>query len=104
MSFFFWFLQINLAQKVFKFTQNNQNHWLIKLFNQLGKFGDVILWILVNFLFSHNGLYFQILDSTIGWEILKKVYFVPPILVVAGIYYFSKLGKRPKPPKVKVDS
>lgn len=66
-SFLFWFLQINLATKVFKFTQNNPKHPLITIFSKLGMIGDAILWITVNLLFSHNGLYFQILDSSIGW-------------------------------------
>lgn len=53
--------------RVFKFTQNNPKHPLITLFSSLGMLGDAILWIAVNLLFSHNGLYFQILDSSIGW-------------------------------------
>ena len=66
-SFLLWFLQINLATKVFKWIQQNAKHPLMKIYDSLGTLGYVGLWIIVNFLFSHNGLYFQILDSGLGF-------------------------------------
>lgn len=66
LSFFFWFMQINLAQKVFKFSQNVK-HPIVKAYNSTGIVGYIFLWVVVNFFFSHNGLYFQILDSSLGY-------------------------------------
>lgn len=96
LSFFFWFLQINLSQKVFKFAKQNGKHMLVKLYESMGIFGYILLWIFVNFIFSHNGLYFQILDSQLGFAILKRLYFAPPLIVVFLIIWVGQLsgGKR----------
>ena len=66
LSFTFWFLQINLATKVFKWVQQNQKNQIVVVYNKLGKIGNIIVWLIVDILFSQNGLYFQILDSDLG--------------------------------------
>ena len=70
------------------------------MYKSLGKSGYFLLWFVVNFLFTHNGLYFQILDSFLGFEILKHLYFLPPIFIIVSIWYFGKLGKKSRKPKI----
>ncbi len=69
---------------------------LVQLYESMGIVGYILLWIFVNFMFSINGLYFQILDSQLGFAILKKLYFAPPLIVVFLIILVGKLsvGKR----------
>lgn len=86
-------MQINLAMKVFKFSQNEKS-LLVKFFKKSGIIGQILIWIVVNFLFSHNGLYFQILDSQLGFQILKRLYFIPPLLIAISIFLFSKYTPR----------
>jgi lysophospholipid acyltransferase len=93
LSFGLWFLQINLATKVFKFIQLHPNHLLVTLFTRLGFIGKALIWILVNFFFSHNGLYFQILDSYLGLLIMKRLYFMPPLIIVGLIWFFGRGNK-----------
>ena len=66
LSFMLWFLQINLATKVFKWVQQNEKNQIVVVYNKLGIIGNIIVWLIVNILFSQNGLYFQILDSGLG--------------------------------------
>lgn len=66
----------------------------------MGKIGYVMLWLFVNFMFTHNGLYFQILDSGLGFEILKQIYFLPPVIVVVLLWYVGTLSKKQKKQKI----
>jgi hypothetical protein len=103
LSFLFWFLQINLATKVFKWIQFNQKNPIVLIYNKLGLIGDIILWCIVNFLFSQNGLYFQILDSALGFIILKRILFIPPLIIVISIFVFDFLNKKSRKPKTPKD-
>jgi hypothetical protein len=89
-SFWLWFLQVTLAANVFKFTQKKPNHPILKLYRKTKFFGLAFMWILVHWTFTHNGLYFQILDSQLSYEILKKVKFVPPLMLVVGILMVNR--------------
>lgn len=66
----------------------------MKLYKAMGKAGYVMLWVFVNLMFTHNGLYFQILDSSLGFEILKQIYFLPPLIVIGLVWYVGKLSKK----------
>lgn len=76
---------MNLATKVFKFVQQSANHPIVKAYNSSGIIGKLLLWLVVNILFTTNGLYFQILDSHLGFLILKRLFFLPPLVVIAAI-------------------
>ena len=99
LSFGLWFLQINLAAKVFKLSQKNSKHLFMALYESMGVAGPVILWIIVNLIFSHNGLYFQILDSYLGFLIMKQMCFIPPVIIFLSLFYLSISSKGPRKPK-----
>ncbi len=63
-TFFCWFSQVHLSGLIFKYS-HNPNNILMKLYKKSGPLGYYILWIICNWVFTHNGLYFQILSSNL---------------------------------------
>ena len=103
-SFFLWFAMVHLAQLIFK---ANRNYGVIgKTFKKTGIVGEILLWIIVNTLFSNSGTYFQILSAKAGWKIMVAykfitvlVIFIPIILLeLSGVSKSKKSkSKAPKP-------
>lgn len=70
---------------------------MVKIYNKSGIVGYILLWIAVNWAFSHNGLYFHVLSSKTCLQILKRIWFGPPLLIILLSVYFTVFpGKRIK--------
>ena len=52
------------------------------------------MWVLSTFLFTHFGLYFQVLSLKQGLKIMQAVYFVPSIILLMGIVFFTLMGTK----------
>lgn len=91
-----------MSQIIFRLCKNDK-FFLKVIYTKLGKLGFVLLWIFWNGLFSHNGLYFQILEGSAGLKILYEISYIPVIFLVVGIIVFS-MFKPPKKPKVETKS
>lgn len=101
-SFFLWFAMVHLAQLVFK---ANRNKPIIgETFKKLGIFGEIILWLFINLMFSNSGTYFQILSAGGGLKIMYAYKFVTILVIIVPIILLeisgvskSKKSKSKKP-------
>jgi hypothetical protein len=59
-SFFMWFVQVYVQGEIFRYVKS-ENSKLRVAYKKLGFSGNVILTILVNFIFSHNATFFILL-------------------------------------------
>ncbi len=59
-SLFIWFSQLYLSQLIFSETKKKTSKY-VKVYKQTGTVGRIILWIASNYLFTVNGVPFQVL-------------------------------------------
>ncbi len=93
-------MQVYISGLIYKFSK--EEHLLNRLYIKGGKVTQSLLWVANNVAFTSNGLYFQILSSTMSLMILRELMFAPFILLFLGIVYFKfrtkilrTFGKRP---------
>ena len=83
-SFFFWFVLLYLQGLVFKYTKYEGN-FLSKIYDSLGKAGPFITSIISNIFFSHNATFFYLLEASLCFKLMQKMYFLPQLLLFVFI-------------------
>ena len=64
------------------------------MYKKSGIFGSAVMWVLSTFLFTHSGLYFNVLSLNQGVKIMRAVYFVPQTVLVLALVYFTLMGTK----------
>ena len=95
-SFILWFAQMHLSTLAFKETKREKSPW-VKLYNLFGPIKYYFLWVIISFLMTNNGVYFQVLEWKVCLNIARGLYWAPIALVFVGIVLFTFIrGKSPK--------
>lgn len=89
-SFFLWFLQIHMQSLTFKYFKSGKP-LLARLYKASGIVGNIVLSALVMLIWSHNATYLLILDGHYCLQLMRSVYFVPQIILVALTVVFTVL-------------
>ena len=92
LSFVFWFAQLFLSQQVFSETKKDSNY--VKMYRKTGIIGRSLLWSLSNYLFTVNGVFFQVLSLGQSINIMVASYFIPQLMVIIPIMFFMMFGTR----------
>ena len=89
-SFTLWFAQLHVQNLAYKYFKNGKSA-LVSLYERSGLLGNIILSNIVMLEWSHLATYFLIQDTASCWNLMKGVYFVPHLLLVAFGVVFSLL-------------
>ena len=98
-SFLMWFSQLYLQGQIFKYSKYEGN-FLSKIYNKMGKAAPFVTVFTANWFFSHNAIFFYLLEAPLCIKFMQKMYFVPQILPFLLIILFSVLPA-PRRPKQK---
>jgi hypothetical protein len=98
-------MMLYVSGLIFKFSER-KDHPLMKLYLQFQPFSYWAAWILWNFLFTHFGLYFHILEASRGFEILlylkfSTVGFVFALIIIFTFFLKSKKSRSKETPAAK---
>lgn len=89
-SFTLWFVQLHVQNLAYKYFKNGKSV-LVSLYERAGLLGNIILSNVVMLEWSHLATYFLIQDTASCWNLMKSVYFIPQLLLVAFGVIFSFL-------------
>lgn len=95
LSFFFWFMQLYASGLIFKFSER-KDHPLMKLYDSFKPFNFWLIWFIWNYLFTHNGAYFHLLDASSGWRFISYCSYFNLIIIISCIVVFTFIPKQKK--------
>lgn len=93
-SFFLWFAQVYVQAEIFRITKHEGSR-VKKMYNKLGRF-KILGTVLSCSLFSHNATYFFLLRSSLCIELMKRLWFIPQLLLPLSIIVLKVLAKSKK--------
>lgn len=97
-SFFLWFAQVYVQAEIFRLFKNDNNP-MVKICQKLGKPLIIGMTILSCILFSHNATFFYLLQTKYCLELMRRVYYIPQLILVVAIIGFKAIPKK-RAPKV----
>ena len=78
----------------------------MKLYTRFEPYSFWVIWFIWNFLFTHNGVYFHVLEASAGFKLIAFFSYIPVIFMIACIVVFTVISKKskgkPKEPKENV--
>ena len=64
------------------------------MYRKTGTIGRTLLWSFSNYLFTVNGVFFQVLSFGQSLYIMSASYFIPQLMVMIPIMFFKMFGTR----------
>lgn len=103
LSFLFWFMQLYASGLIFKFSER-KDHPLMKLYSAFKPINFYVIWFIWNYLFTHNGAYFHLLETSSGIRFVSFLNYFNLIIIISCIIIFTFLTKQKKQrPSAKPD-
>jgi lysophospholipid acyltransferase len=102
-TFGLYTLQIVLGNQIYKFSKENKDHVIIKLYRKTEPVSFLLAWLVWNWIFVVNSAYFILLSFDRSFEILKKMYFGVPIFLFGALIFFKWINKKGKYKDIRTD-
>ena len=85
---FNFFILLHLTGEVYKYTKKD-GEWLKQAYDRLHPVSYGVAWVFIHAFFTNCGTYFTLMDLDISIKLLNATYWVPLLLPVLLILYFT---------------